>query len=1451
MKSKSKRGDLSAELARPAKKTEGPGELQDVEHGNAARQEELLSVQTESGPQGFSGPPPSPDTPVDPNEDLIDWVSALLGEELGDVRILMGAAENQAIQSGGQDTVHLQGTRPRFGSLVHELTHVVQRRRGGVQGEDRAVDQGGAAEREASKAAQALAGGGTFSAQARTDARVHREDGETLDPAAQIFEALHGSLFSEDEGAALEALRAGGSVTREVYLGRYLRKLETEFYNFCNDTQYAQALSILLPAMPLADQIELSMGSFNDDEAGILLSIVGSTPAKRAVYAANTGLVEQHLSELSDVDAFAARQVLYPEAVVDNLGRFIQDANGWIWDTEGPVYSALLNATPEQRLLVWNTHQAGLSALLNAEELLKVQSMCMGSDGGVAGETQALESRMALATDHLGTDDEGVQDAVGRLSELQREYAQLMRAMELHNARDGGTLSGEQVRAAQTRLLELEGLTSLLGQGEQGALEPDSFMGMAQGDVAQETYSSLQQQVGMDSYTQAKQDLLGAWGAWSSDEAAMLRALEAVPPEHLEALRRDWDLRLVFAELRLDEPEHLALIDGQDADGLALLKLRGLLDAMLSDTGAILLALVAMSPEARARIPYDAQLQLDLYKAGGGAWGDAVRETLRSGTLPTDYALDAAMGGDWDSTDEGLLNATLANLPQGERDELQLGYMLVAKGQAGSTPEERAAISKWQALRSRMEGELELDELDDAMQAFAGGVTPEELTDPAACERRMWVMRARLDERLEMDGYLTEAVSTTDDTVVLAHARFMVRFEQAVAGREFNAVALAELAVLEQDFNQAFGSFADTSSMLGQVAAAVAAIVVAVVLAPPSGGASLGLYAAAVSVGGASAAVANEAFGGDFTGTDEAARAAVMGAVEAGTGLAAAQLAVGLTAGVGLSGQALKAVIIRAATEGAEVGVGVWGRAVGRASLQGAIEGAIGGMAGGLAMSATELKTWQQTFWAAVVTMTREMVQTGLIGFGAGAALGGALERAQMAMASRALRGVALRQVDDLADGARILSSGDGFSLHFGPDISDADLVAHLDTLQSMQRTSAMSASLRRILGEELADDLVPPPGSAGYEARQELRKIQQMLDERQAMLEGELLPPSTRQEIADEMERFEAHIEHYRQRVNLLDDGAGVVAVPEGLPADYPDPPDGYYYQGTRNGGWMVVRRDTSSSDALRLVRADDGSWSFVPVAAQPSPSFPPGTTRAQAYEQLTAEHSRSSFKQWAEMVESQGIATRDELIAAMPDISASAGIAEDTLRHHVKAHFRDAILDRMAGSIEEPLDLATAHRRLLEMTDGLNSSDKGNLTESWYTRIRERTDGVELEAHPRLAAEITPSGRARSPDFLETIDGDTALVEIKSTKSGLSNDDVVQIEDSLKLIEQERCAVTGLDEPVEEMRLVFTDVRGARGSRDQLEDWFANYDGFEVEVFVGGEFKTAANLTELKALL
>jgi len=250
---------------------------------------------------------------------------------------------------------------------------------------------------------------------------------------------------------------------------------------------------------------------------------------------------------------------------------------------------------------------------------------------------------------------------------------------------------------------------------------------------------------------------------------------------------------------------------------------------------------------------------------------------------------------------------------------------------------------------------------------------------------------------------------------------------------------------------------------------------------------------------------------------------------------------------------------------------------------------------------------------------------------------------------------------------------------------------------------------------------------------------------------------------------------------------------------------------------------------------------------------TFAAGTSKADALQWLLKPGK--SFGPYRQMLLDHKLATDNEILGAM---MAPGGVTEDVLRLHLKKAFRQRVLDHMIyanPTNKTLLSVAESTKRFQTMTKGLNSADYGSLGESWYAMYNKsfgKGDNT-LEAHPRFFDE---DGGKRLPDFVErNLDGNI-VVEVKSTREGLSKRDIEQIRQSLKLAEEEGGSVTtkgGESLEIDGFRLVFTQQDGAKASLDELGDLFDAFRDvdFRVEVFLDSGSDVFKNEKDLRNAL
>ena len=867
-------------------------------------------------------------------------------------------------------------------------------------------------------------------------------------------------------------------------------------------------------------------------------------------------------------------------------------------------------------------------------------------------------------------------------------------------------------------------------------------------------------------------------------------------------------------------------------------------------TDRLVSVLVGLPASWRRRICSEAPPELwMIYRARcSPAWMPLVNRLLQTGVLDFDLGLEAALVGA--GVDQALLVAVCDSLEPTRRATVRKGYLAAHQG-SDSDP----ALQAWRSIEVQL-SELSSKDRDTAITHLLGGPAVAELTGPGGGRDAIELMRLRQEQRLALGGGLVDLVTTTDDALELAHVQFLALYRQVPERGEVPFELLAGLVALDQQFDEAFEGYSRTvdrvADLAGVLAATAVVVVATLLLGPAAVGAAptllqvLGANGVRIAVGGLAAAGASEAAGGELRDGSDAARMALVGSVEAAATVAGAVLAERFVETLGLSGPALEAALVRSAAEGCSTGLASVGRAASAASIEGAIDGAIGGMAGEVVVTLTDLEAWQGGIRGVISQIGSALLQGGLMGAGAGAVLGGGIGGARGALQARAVSDTGVRLDESLGSDARVtFREGEGgilgeFGLVYGPDISDADLAIHLDALRRIRR----HGDVRNVLSRRLAgvDDVAP--GTVAFQAREELHKLQGLIDQRLERLASEEPSPEALETSLRELDVFEHNAEVWLTRVDDLSPGSGQVGqttTPEG----FPDPPEGHWYYRTPEGAWDVKRKRGFDGKARTLARTDDGSWHFPERERQVTRVvFEDGTTREEALEALLEPgekgHERS-FRLYLDMLERLGLGSREEVLAAMV---APGGRSQRAVRHALKEHFAPRVLDRM---FEEGLSAEQSHARLLETVEGLNGADKGSLGEGWYRRFQEEYEGVEGYAtHPELAG--VDGGESRFPAFVRG----SPAGDVKMTSERLSGRDVVQGRDVLEAARKRRkVRVGGESREINRVEYVFPDPRGFVGSEGVLEEWLREYeDILTVRVFVEGRPISVNNVQDLREL-
>ena len=1395
---------------------------------NLERQQAASPRRYESALSGTFGAVAGAERPEPQLDGQVRALGRSLGQDFRDVEVRLGNANGSGqgaytASSGARDVIAFDRSSPSREQLAHELVHVTQRRRFGAG--QRGLESGeSASEVEARQLAPRLAGGEAVEVRAAPAARVQRDDVV----AQRIHDNLHG-LVTDDEEAALQELRDDHdrAETCRAYQQLFDDSLWGDFIDNASGDTLHQALALLWPHMTLLERLDTMTGA-DDDEDGIMQTIRNASDDEVTVARDS---IQPYLDELDVADQYTMRCRIWPEDPVANVAWLLSAGSGWVWDDEGPVASAILSLAPAERVQLWGLHEDLITSMFSSSDSEQIRRMCITDSGETASDTDALRVRMELATEGAGTDESGVAAAIAIAGSRRNERARIVQALESGLAADGTPLTETQRSDLERRRDEIgdvEGeLLSPTEAAGSGELDPDSFLGRVEGDVDAGTVDAALATAHASAFERAKQALLLTQGFTSNvDEDAVLHILRGIGGEvtlapgetiegigPVEARRRraasaadivqrlvnDTELSHIFAALDAEELGYATDLAAGDTYQATLRDLRIAYEGFDTDEAAILRLLRDASAEDRARMQAEGPDPIPRIRAWAGAdtpFRRAFEQTLESGVIPTEEALDEALGGSFDTTNVELLNEVLAGLSAADRAQLRRGYLLAHRPRAPGTGAEagrdsmappreaepdadQIALARYRSLYDRLESELSAEELDVALVAMLDIPTVEEMTaaDGSGRVDAAEIMLYRQRERLALNaGVILDAVTTTDDTAAAAHVEFEARYNVALEDGEISAEEFAVLVNLDTQFNDRFREYSETADMAAEIAGTVAAVVAAAVVIVLSGGTAAAgapgviawLSANSTLIGTSAAAsalsqvVVSEAVGGEFNEAigAEGARQALSGAINGALAVCGAALAERAATLVGLSGPSLTATIARAAAESVEISAA--GRGFARGALVGLIDGSLGGAVGEFTMTLADARTWRHDVWGVMAQAGGALLRGGLLGGLTGTAAGGMLEMIQGVLRARALSDVAVSmdapgsrvhiEYDLTPDGAI-----DRLALRFGPETTDADLVAHVERIVSIRRASGFLSRARAEM-------------TVSGDAAHEVAKIPDMVLDRLRQLHGDI--PLARRDILEaEIDVLQSNFDEFSRiaRAGDMTEGTGRIARPD-APFGYPDPPPGHYYR-RRGAEWDLQRRPGADVTPRAIVSDGSGGWTIVDRAELTGgPVVPAVVGEGAAHApsaQARAEMEAIGTRRLEEM------AARDFAESEVDRLRGVLGLTDE----EVSGRNIDATIARLRGEHANDPGMLAQIDDLARHRGALTDARRELTQASELLGNTAAMDVMQARGATRLYGNPTPPGRSGEFDFIYVLrDGDGNIshifvVEAKGASSTLGS--------------------------------------------------------------------------------
>jgi hypothetical protein len=452
-------------------------------------------------------------------------------------------------------------------------------------------------------------------------------------------------------------------------------------------------------------------------------------------------------------------------------------------------------------------------------------------------------------------------------------------------------------------------------------------------------------------------------------------------------------------------------------------------------------------------------------------------------------------------------------------------------------------------------------------------------------------------------------------------------------------------------------------------------------------------------------------------------------------------------------------------------------------------------------------------------------------------------------------------------------------AMRIGRDALIEDVLAHRATIARVTRYNGVVGKLRG-----LWDRLVVKtegsnpfrPGELGWEAFEEIRKIDELIAMRRARWNPRTLDART---LDDEIAFLEGRRAYHEEIIRSAQETG---AIRETGHLDAPDigrvtdeakakgyrlpstrqgaNPDWYYYRNSRTApGEYELARKPSAPVGTEQYRAvtKEGRFERLEHGDTPRPRtlIPGEWTDQQVIEHLWTDDSFAAF---ARLLERERLATREEINAAIVAKSANraklGSLVDDTVRGNVKDVFRSRLVEKLT---DPALDAQASWRRMREMLDGLDSGDRGNLVELWYqaryAKKAEHHVAARVSRSDDKAGQVGDKAGQVEDRMIDLVDGERAI-EVKDVSGPIDQDQYRAYVDMLT----EPHDTMGANGPIiiKRLRYVFTRPEGARANlaffAKQFRDDQGLFGQLSIQVFDGqGVAHIVTSTNDAEALL
>lgn len=776
-----------------------------------------------------------------------------------------------------------------------------------------------------------------------------------------------------------------------------------------------EGLRLLWSVVPLIDRLEVYDEGYREIEQAQLDVIRAASPDERIGARSETRRLDAIYANLGVKEEYDARLLIDPEKKYAAADSLLKRAPGVLLDDEDLVFDAIWALTPAERRVFYKEKEIALKSLLLEDRFKLLGTLVAGT------EVEALIARLRLATEGRIDDQEAVRAVVDRAVALLAEQKNLRATLAVT------TLPPDELSKAQTRLNELGELESLLKFGT-GKLDPKSFLGrLADVSDSSEAFGAMAQRLGGTitdpaeqtefAFRTAKQRVLMAAGLTGANEDSIRNAiLELRAPPITDAGKltpRERDQKQTEANAKL---RHLLIEDKEVKDVIntmpasAVMRVRSFVngDSFIEKLTELTVALnaarwgeffqvvleIALRADWKARFEDTAKSPFDTFARVHGEQREIMLEILKNKRIPTNKILGF-------TGNVEVLRTALANVDEGERGQLRVGYLLIKSGRKPADKTEEDALAAYKTFDANLRksqttpGSVDTAGIEAVLDAALGAEpTAKEMETDAGRYNAAALMYERQQARLALGRgatYFTE----TDETMVAAGREFAALWLQLRerTPHRLSTVELGLLSVLHDRFTTRVEEFTEASNTAGEVAGMIAATVAGILIVVGTGGMTAPAVIAAAAAGGTARVVTREMFGEDYYNPagGEGARDTLLGGIDAALTVLGASLGAKGAELLGLGG---KAFLTNAARIGGEVAEEASGRLLHRVTagaVTTAIDGAFSGFVSEAANAMTDSRTWRRGIWQGLLRVGQAALIGGLSGLAAGAVLGAAI----------------------------------------------------------------------------------------------------------------------------------------------------------------------------------------------------------------------------------------------------------------------------------------------------------------------------------------------------------------------------------------------------------------------------------------------------------------------------